>query len=47
MPFVSEKQRAYLYAKKPAVAKKYAEHTGKKKLPERSHKANYSRYAKK
>jgi len=27
MPFKSEKQRRYLYANKPAVAAKYAEHT--------------------
>jgi len=26
MPFKSEKQRRYLYANKPAVAKKFAEH---------------------
>lgn len=33
MPFKSEKQRKYLYAKKPKVAKKFAQHTsgGKKK----------------
>ena len=29
MPFVSEKQRRYLYSQKPAVANKFAEH-GKK-----------------
>jgi hypothetical protein len=29
MPFKSKKQRAYLFAKKPAVAKKFAKH-GKK-----------------
>lgn len=29
MPFVSESQRKYLYAKKPEVAKKFAEHSGK------------------
>lgn len=29
MPFVSSKQRAYLYAKKPEVAKRFAEHSGK------------------
>lgn len=28
MPFVSESQRKYLYAKKPEVAKKFAEHSG-------------------
>lgn len=32
MPFKSAKQRAYLYAKKPAVARKYAAH-GKIKAP--------------
>jgi|TARA_X000001382_G_scaffold61268_1_gene42194 hypothetical protein len=26
MPFKSEKQRKYLYAKKPKVAKKFAKH---------------------
>lgn len=32
MPFKSEKQRKHLYAKKPKVAKKFAEHSkGKKK----------------
>jgi hypothetical protein len=36
VPFKSQKQRAYLYAKKPKVAKKFAEHTTKgKKLPTR------------
>lgn len=30
MPFVSEQQRKYLYAKKPEVAKKFAEHSGRK-----------------
>jgi len=29
MPFVSESQRKYLYAKKPEVAKKIAQHSGK------------------
>jgi len=29
MPFVSESQRKYLYAKKPEVAKKFAQHSGK------------------
>jgi hypothetical protein len=34
MPFKSDKQRKYLYAKKPKVAKKYAKHSkkGKKTL---------------
>lgn len=27
MPFKSAKQRKYLYAKKPAVAKKFAKHS--------------------
>ena len=31
MPFESEKQRKFLYAKKPAVAKKFAAHEEKKK----------------
>ena len=33
IPFKSEKQQKFLYAKKPAVAKKFAEHSkkGKKK----------------
>ena len=31
MPFKSEKQRKYLYAKKPKVAKKFAEHSKKKR----------------
>ncbi len=31
MPFKSDKQRKYLYSQKPEVAKKYAEHSGKKK----------------
>jgi hypothetical protein len=36
MPFVSEKQKRYLYAKKPKVAKEFAAHTPKdKKLPKR------------
>lgn len=29
MPFRSEAQRKYLYAKHPEVAKKFAEHSGK------------------
>jgi hypothetical protein len=35
MPFVSESQRKYLYAQKPEVAKKFAQHSGKqgKALP--------------
>lgn len=31
MPFKSEKQRKYLYAKKPKVAKKFSEHSKKKR----------------
>jgi len=31
MPFKSEKQRKYLYAKEPAVAKKFAAEEKKKK----------------
>ena len=31
MPFKSEKQRKYLYANKPEVAKKFAEHSAKPK----------------
>ena len=27
MPFVSQKQRAYLYSQKPDIAEKFAEHT--------------------
>jgi len=37
MPFKSEKQRKYLYAKKPSVAKKFAKH-GKKKSPAKKRK---------
>lgn len=36
MPFKSEAQRRYLYAKEPEVAKEFAAHTPKgKKLPEK------------
>jgi hypothetical protein len=39
MPFKSEAQRKYLYAKEPAVAKKYEKETPKgKRLPTRSGK---------
>jgi len=31
MPFKSVKQRKYLYANKPEVAKKFAEHSSKSK----------------
>jgi hypothetical protein len=37
MPFVSKSQQKYLFAKKPKIAKEFAEHTSKeqfKKLPE-------------
>ena len=37
MPFVSKAQQAYLFAKEPKIAEKFAEHTPKsayKKLPE-------------
>ena len=35
MPFKSDAQRKYLFAKKPSVAKEFAAHTHKgKKLPE-------------
>jgi len=30
MPFVSEKQRRFLYSQKPAVAEKFAAHAPKK-----------------
>lgn len=36
MPFKSQAQRAYLYAKKPSVAREFAAKTPKgKKLPEK------------
>lgn len=36
MPFKSKAQRAYLFAKHPSIAKKFAKHTPKgKKLPAR------------
>jgi len=36
MPFKSESQRRYMYAKHPKIAKKFQEHTPKgKKLPEK------------
>lgn len=37
MPFKSEKQRKYLYAKLPKVAKKFAKH-GKNKVQKRGSK---------
>jgi hypothetical protein len=40
MPFVSKAQRAYLYANKPAIAKKFAKHTPKgAKLPAKKKKS--------
>lgn len=39
MPFKSKAQRAYLYATKPGVAKKYSKKTAKgKKLPAKARK---------
>ncbi len=39
MPMKSQKQRAYLWSQKPAVAKKFEEHTPKgKKLPKKAPK---------
>ena len=36
MPFKSQKQRSYLYARKPEIAKEFASKTPKnKKLPDR------------
>lgn len=35
MPFVSDRQRKYLYAKKPEVAKKFAKHAKKKRAAKR------------
>lgn len=34
-PFKSEKQRKFLFAKKPSVAKKLAKHSGKSKRKKR------------
>lgn len=40
MPFKSSKQRAYLFANEPEIAKKFAAHTPKgKKLPLRKKKS--------
>jgi len=36
MPFKSEAQRRWMYAKKPEMAKRWQEHTGSKDLPERA-----------
>jgi len=42
MPFQSDSQRKYLFAKKPEVAKEFAKHTPKgKKLPKHKGKADY------
>jgi hypothetical protein len=38
MPFKSEAQRRYLYAKHPAVAREFADKTPKGRLPERAKK---------
>jgi len=35
MPFKSKAQRRWMYANDPEMAKKWEEHTGKKKLPEK------------
>ena len=40
MPFKSEKQRRYLWLKEPKVAKEFAKHTPKRKLPMRVKKKN-------
>lgn len=43
MPFKSDAQRKYLYAKKPKVAKRFAEETPKNaKLPARARKKKSS-----
>jgi hypothetical protein len=39
MPFKSIKQRKYLYANKPELAKEFEKHTPKKKLPVRVKKS--------
>jgi hypothetical protein len=33
MPFLSQKQRAWMYANKPSMAKRWEEHTPKGPLP--------------
>jgi hypothetical protein len=38
MPFKSDKQRRYLYSQKPAVAKKFAEHSKSKSKSKRGKK---------
>lgn len=46
MPFQSEKQRAYLYAKHPQIAARWEKETPKgKKLPKKVSKTNYSKEA--
>lgn len=32
MPFKSDSQRKYLFAKKPEIAKEFSEHTSKKQM---------------
>lgn len=45
MPFKSESQRKFLFAKKPEVAKEFAEHTPKgKKLPKKLKKSKKKGY---
>jgi len=39
MPFKSDKQRKWMYANLPEMAEKWEKHTGKRKLPEKVHKA--------
>jgi len=34
-PFVSQNQRKWMYANKPAMAKRWSAHTPKKKLPKK------------
>lgn len=44
MPFKSEAQRRFMYAKHPSMAKKFEKATPKgKKLPERKHKESAMR----
>ena len=39
MPFASQKQRAFLYAKHPSLAKRWRKESGPQRdLPERKHK---------
>lgn len=38
MPFKSEAQRKFMYAKHPKIAKKWQKKTGKKKLPKKVRK---------